>query len=101
MHVCFLLHVCLCDAAAVLSFFPFVHVMSVVSGFDDLVQSGADPFFFQDSLRVVLIVHVLWPLLPLLPAKFLMDWHEWEFAVVDNYGSSEAKPGNTNGRIAA
>ena len=60
------LHVCLCDAAAVLSFFPFVHVMSVVSSFDDLVQSGADPFlflfyffyFFQDSLRVVLIVLV-------------------------------------------
>lgn len=42
-----MLHVCLCDAAAVLSFFPFVHVMSVVSGFDDLVQSGADPFFFS------------------------------------------------------
>ena len=63
LHVCLLLHVCLCDAAAVLSFFPFVHVMSVVSSFDDLVQSGADPFlfyffFFQDSLRVVLIVLV-------------------------------------------
>ena len=28
-------------------FFPFVHViMSVVSGFDDLVQLGADPYFF-------------------------------------------------------